>query len=61
VGLRKGLVKSNSHKYIALIDLGKEESPYKPEEFLSGLILAFAHVFSHKERQHFAAVILAAI
>jgi hypothetical protein len=39
----------------------KEESPYKPEEFLSGLILAFAHVFSHKERQHFAAVILAAI
>jgi len=41
--------------------LEKEESPYKPEEFLSGLILAFAHVFSHKERQHFAAVILAAI
>ena len=27
----------------------KEESPYKPEEFLSGLILEFAHVFSHKE------------
>jgi len=39
----------------------EEESPYKPEEFLSCLILAFAHVFSHKERQHFAAVILAAI
>jgi len=38
----------------------KEESPYKPEEYISGLILGFAHVFSHKERQHFAAVILAA-
>jgi hypothetical protein len=27
----------------------KEESPYKPEEFISGLIWPIAHTFSHKK------------
>ena len=27
----------------------EEESPYKPEEFISGLIWPIAHTFSHKK------------